>query len=54
MKLKIVTWNMALWSHKARVSEAWDFLYNDIKADVALLTEMGDPAPMNSPPQNGH
>ena len=43
MKLKIVTWNMAWWSHKVKINEAWDFLYNDINVDVALLTEMGDP-----------
>jgi exonuclease III len=40
---------MAWWSHKIRVNEAWDFLYNDIKADVALLTEMGDPAQSKCP-----
>jgi exonuclease III len=49
MKLKIVTWNMAWWSHKAKIDDAWDFLYNDIKADVALLTEMGDPVGSKCP-----
>jgi len=43
MKLRIVTWNMAWWSHKAKVSEAWDYLFDELQADVALLTEMGDP-----------
>jgi len=49
MVVKIVTWNMAWWSHRARINEAWDFLYDDIKADVALLTEMGDPVQSKCP-----
>ena len=49
MKLKIVTWNIAWWSHKSKINDAWDFLYNDIKADVALLTEMGDPVQSKCP-----
>ena len=47
--MKIVVWNMAWWSHKTKVNEAWEFLYNDIKADVALLTEMGDSKQSNCP-----
>jgi Exonuclease III len=47
--MKIVTWNMAWWSHKTKVNEAWNYLYNDIKTDVALLTEMGDPAQSKCP-----
>ena len=49
MKLKMVTWNMAWWSHKAKINEAWDFLYNDIQADVALITEMGNPVQSHCP-----
>jgi exonuclease III len=43
MELKVVTWNMAWWSHKSKVQTAWDYLYCELAADVALLTEMGDP-----------
>jgi len=43
---------MAWWSHKARINEAWNFLYDDIKADVALLTEMGDPLQSKCPFQH--
>jgi len=49
MKLKIVTWNMAWWSHRSKINEAWIYLYEEIKADVALLTEMGDPAQTKCP-----
>jgi exonuclease III len=49
VKLKIVAWNMAWWSHKSKIVEAWDFLHNDIKADVALLTEMGNPVQSKCP-----
>jgi exonuclease III len=43
MEIKIVTWNMAWWSHKAHAKRAWEYLHNDLGADIALLTEMGDP-----------
>lgn len=42
--LKLVCWNMAYWTFMNKVTEAWDYLYNSLNADVALLTEMGDPA----------
>jgi len=40
---------MAWWSHKTKIEEAWDHLYNDINADIALLTEMGDPLQSKCP-----
>jgi exodeoxyribonuclease-3 len=42
-KLKIVVWNMAHWSHKNTAAEAWDYLYNELQADIVLATEMGNP-----------
>jgi exonuclease III len=49
MKLKIVCWNIAYWSHMSKISGAWDFLYNELKADVVLLTEAGDIATSGCP-----
>lgn len=47
MKLTVAVWNMAWWQYKSKNERAWSFLYDNLKADVALLTEMG--APQNCP-----
>ncbi len=37
--MKIATWNMANWSHKAHFNEAWDFYINKIGCDILLFQE---------------
>ena len=39
MKIKIVTWNMAYWSHKNLLSEVWDYFLNEIDADFYFFQE---------------
>jgi len=39
MKLKLVTWNMAYWSHKNLLSEVWDYFLNEIDADFYFFQE---------------
>lgn len=39
MKITIVTWNMAYWSHKALLTEAWDYYLNYIDADFYFFQE---------------
>lgn len=43
MKIKIVTWNMAYWSHKNLLEEAWDYFLNNIDADFFLFQEAKPP-----------
>lgn len=41
--MKIVTWNMA-YCHRQRFNrEAWDYLVNEIRPDIALLQEVNPP-----------
>jgi hypothetical protein len=37
MNLKLATWNMAFWSHKNYLEEAWKYLLEEIDADIFLL-----------------
>jgi exonuclease III len=39
MELKIVTWNMAYWSHKKFVNQAWAYFFEKIDADIYLFQE---------------
>ena len=39
MKIKIVTWNMAYWSHKTLLEEAWNYFLNEIDADFFFFQE---------------
>jgi len=39
MRIKIVTWNMAYWSHKNLLEEAWNYFLNDIEADFYFFQE---------------
>ena len=39
MNIKIATWNMGHWLHKKESSKAWDFLINEISADITLVQE---------------
>lgn len=43
MKIRIVTWNMAYWSHKQSHEKAWDYLLNTIDVDFVLVQEAGRP-----------
>jgi exonuclease III len=38
-KLKIAIWNMAYWSHKKHLAEAWNYLIEDLQCDVILTQE---------------
>ena len=40
MEFKVVTWNMAHWSHRRVSEKAWTFLENHLAPDVALLQEV--------------
>lgn len=43
MNIKLVTWNMAFWSHKAYLEEAWKYLLEEIDADIFLFQEANPP-----------
>jgi len=43
MKIKIVTWNMAYWSHKNLLSEVWDYFLNEIDAEFYFFQEARQP-----------
>lgn len=38
--MRVVTWNLGFWQHKASHNEAWAYLKNKIKPDLALLQEV--------------
>lgn len=42
--MKILTWNLGYWLHSLQHSVAWNYLYNDIKPDLAFLQEVKPPA----------
>ena len=37
--IRIATWNMAYWSHKQHLAEAWKYLIEDLECDVVLTQE---------------
>lgn len=39
MKIKLATWNMAYWSHKAYQTEAWDYFLEKLNCDIILFQE---------------
>jgi len=41
--MRVVTWNLDFWQHKATHSKAWGYLRNNIKPDLALLQEVSPP-----------
>jgi exodeoxyribonuclease-3 len=43
MNVKLVTWNMGFWSHKAYLEEAWKYLLEEIDADIFLFQEARPP-----------
>ena len=49
MDLRIATWNMNHWQRNAEQRvEAWRYLREEIRADVALLQEAVPPADLRS------
>jgi exonuclease III len=42
--MKVVTWNLGYWQHQKNHTEAWKYLREEIKPDVALLQEINPPA----------
>ena len=42
--MKILTWNLGYWQHSSLHDEAWDYLCNDIKPDMAVLQEVKPPS----------
>lgn len=45
--MKIVTWNLGFWQHRATHCEAWAYLRNQIEPDLALLQEVS-PTKLNN------
>ena len=48
--MRVITWNLGFWQHKTHHNEAWDYLRNEIKPDLALLQEVSPP----KLPENEH
>jgi len=44
MKIKLVTWNMGYWQYRSKHPEAWKYLRDSIRPDIALLQETRPPA----------
>lgn len=42
--MKILTWNLGYWQHSAFHDEAWNYLCNDLKPDIAFLQEVRPPS----------
>jgi hypothetical protein len=41
--MKILTWNMGYWQYRNEHDEAWEYLIQEIKPDIALLQEAVPP-----------
>ncbi len=41
--MKIATWNLGYWKHKSYHDQAWGYLTDEIKPDIALLQEVRPP-----------
>lgn len=46
-RIKVITWNLGYWQHAWKHTEAWDYLCNTIKPDIALLQEVKPPSGLN-------
>ena len=42
--MKIVTWNLGYWQHAKYHDEAWGYLCNELRPDLALLQEVKPPS----------
>ena len=50
MNLKIVTWNMAFWSHKLFLDRAWRYFVEEVNADIYLFQEACPPQELKNDP----
>ena len=50
MNLKFATWNMAFWSHKAYLADAWRYLLEKADVDICLFQESRPPQELRSDP----
>ncbi len=41
--MKILIWNLGYWQHSKYHDEAWNYLCNDLRPDLALLQEVRPP-----------
>ena len=41
--MRVITWNLGYWQHRSRHDEAWAYLRNEIRPDLALLQEVSPP-----------
>jgi hypothetical protein len=39
MEITLATWNMAYWSHKKYLKDAWQYYLNTINSDILLFQE---------------
>ncbi len=42
-RIKVITWNLGHWQYGSRHNEAWSYLRNEIRPDLALLQEVSHP-----------
>lgn len=47
MRLKVITWNMAYWSHKTLLEEAWSYLLS-LNADIFIVQESRRPTSLKN------
>jgi exonuclease III len=52
MEIKIVTWNMAYWSHKDIFEEAWNYFLNNFDADFYFFQEARPPLEVSDVKEN--
>jgi exonuclease III len=50
MDLKLVTWNMAFWSHKRFLEQAWGYFIEEVDADIYLFQEACPPQELKDDP----
>ena len=41
--MRVITWNLGYWQHRSSHDEAWTYLRNEIRPDLALLQEVSFP-----------
>lgn len=44
--MKVITWNIGFWLHRSKHAEAWVYLREQIRPDIALLQEVSPPSPL--------
>jgi hypothetical protein len=46
--LKVITWNLGFWLYRSKHLEAWAYLREQIRPDIALLQEVRPPPPIKN------